>query len=61
MLKHLVSLIEADGNPELLKAKLKRTVFVCVDCAQDGLDSCKKVLDQHAELRDMFQEFQYIK
>lgn len=45
----------------MLRARLKRTVFVCVDFAQDGLDSCQKVLGQHPELTGMFQEFQYIK
>ena len=62
MLCYLQRLIDEDtDNSAMLQARLKKTVFVCVDFAQDGLDSCQKVLGQHPELTGMFKEFKYIK
>lgn len=61
MFRHLAQLIFKEHNSKILWERLKKTVFVCVDFAQDGLNSCQQVLSRHPELTGMFQSFRYIK
>jgi hypothetical protein len=61
MFGHLQTLIDQDAvSGAMLRERLKKTVFVCVDFAEDGLNSCRKVLANHPNLTDMFKEFRYI-